>query len=191
MPTDAFAVGERMRQKGTQVSRSDLRQFRITILGPGPCTMRLVAILGPDNDASLRRDCSVEIMGQSFTADDVTALGTLEGLPEALRSSLRARQEAEPSGEIPIPLAEERHHDGSSTMRTSVASIRTAVANATPSCLKSTSLSVAKMANTATITRAALEMTPAVVVIPSARLPPRSTRSRSGRASGGHGRSRS
>ena len=58
--------------------------------------------------------------------------------------------------------------DGSSTMRTTVASMSTAEAKATPSCLKSTSLSVAKIANTATITRAALVMTPAVVVIPSA-----------------------
>ena len=53
-------------------------------------------------------------------------------------------------------------------MRTMVASISTAAASATPSCLKAISLNVAKTENTATITRAALVMTPAVEVMPSA-----------------------
>ena len=62
--------------------------------------------------------------------------------------------------------------DGRSTIRTMVASMSTAEARATPSCLKSISLSVAKMAKTETITSAALVMTPAVEVIPSATASP-------------------
>src|SRR5215218_10520108 len=50
---------------------------------------------------------------------------------------------------------------GSSTARTSVASIRIAAARPTPIILNSSMLSVAKIANTATITAAALVTTPA------------------------------
>ena len=49
-----------------------------------------------------------------------------------------------------------------------VASIRTATASPTPSCLKMSSERVAKIANTAIITTAALVTTPAVVLIPCA-----------------------
>ena len=56
--------------------------------------------------------------------------------------------------------------DGSSTARTIVASIRTAVASPTPICFKKRIESVAKIANTLTITMAALVTTPAVVLIP-------------------------
>ena len=55
---------------------------------------------------------------------------------------------------------------GSSTARTIVASIRIATARPTPICLKSSELSVAKIANTATITIAALVTVPAVARIP-------------------------
>src|SRR5947208_1539092 len=55
---------------------------------------------------------------------------------------------------------------GSRTARTIVASIRIATARPTPICLKSSALSVAKIANTATITIAALVTVPAVALIP-------------------------
>src|SRR3954451_6737836 len=71
---------------------------------------------------------------------------------------------------------------GSSTARTSVASISTATARPTPIILKSSALSVAKIANTAIITTAALETTPAVDLMPwltaSSVFMPRSTASR-------------
>ena len=71
---------------------------------------------------------------------------------------------------------------GSSTARTIVASIRIATARPTPICLNSSSDSVAKIANTATITTAALVTTPAVLLIPCATASsvrmPRSTASR-------------
>jgi hypothetical protein len=54
---------------------------------------------------------------------------------------------------------------GSTTTRTIVASIRIAAASPTPSCLSSICESVAKTANTPTITRAALVTVPAVVLI--------------------------
>ena len=57
---------------------------------------------------------------------------------------------------------------GSSTPRTIVASIRTATARPMPSCLKSSSESVAKIEKTPTITIAALVTTPAVDLMPSA-----------------------
>ena len=56
---------------------------------------------------------------------------------------------------------------GSSTPRTIVASIRIAAASPTPNCLKNSIDSVAKTANTQTITTAALVTTPAVDLIPS------------------------
>ena len=66
-----------------------------------------------------------------------------------------------------------------------VASINTATANPTPICLKSSALRVAKMANTKTITSAALVTTPAVLLIPceiaSSVLIPRSYASRTRR----------
>src|SRR5204862_2871453 len=55
---------------------------------------------------------------------------------------------------------------GSSTPRTRVASIRTATPRPTPSSLKKTRDRVAKTANRATMTTAALVTTPAVVLIP-------------------------
>ena len=71
---------------------------------------------------------------------------------------------------------------GSSTARTSVASMRIAAARPTPIILNSTELSVAKIANTATITIAALVTTPAVERMPCATASsvdsPRSTASR-------------
>ncbi len=57
--------------------------------------------------------------------------------------------------------------DGNSTARTTVASINTAIASPTPSCLNTTAVSVAKIENTATITIAALVTTPAVALIPT------------------------
>lgn len=57
--------------------------------------------------------------------------------------------------------------DGSSTRRTTVASMSTAAARATPSCLKMISFKVANTENTATITTAALVITPAVDVTPA------------------------
>src|SRR5436305_14323377 len=53
---------------------------------------------------------------------------------------------------------------GSSTPRMIVASRRTATASPTPSCLKISSDSVAKIANTEIITAAALVTTPAAVL---------------------------
>src|SRR5947209_7901851 len=53
---------------------------------------------------------------------------------------------------------------GSRTPRTSVASMKTATAKPTPSCLKMTRDKVAKIANTDTITAAALVTTPAVLL---------------------------
>ena len=71
---------------------------------------------------------------------------------------------------------------GSSTARTSVASIRIAAARPTPICFMSCELLRAKVENTATITTAALVTTPAVLLIPWATafsvLMPRSTASR-------------
>ena len=55
---------------------------------------------------------------------------------------------------------------GSSTPRTMVASIRIAAASPTPNCLKNRIDSVAKTANTQTMTTAALVTTPAVDLIP-------------------------
>ena len=55
---------------------------------------------------------------------------------------------------------------GRSTARTMVASIRTATARPTPIILKSIMLRVAKIANTATMTRAALVTTLAVARMP-------------------------
>src|SRR5262249_26966108 len=55
---------------------------------------------------------------------------------------------------------------GSRTPRTSVASIRTAVASPTPNCFIMISDSVPKIENTNTITTAALVTTPAVGLIP-------------------------
>src|SRR6185503_15802282 len=55
---------------------------------------------------------------------------------------------------------------GSSTARTSVASISTATPSPTPSSLKKTSDSVANTPKTAIMTTAALVTTPAVVLIP-------------------------
>ena len=49
-----------------------------------------------------------------------------------------------------------------------VASIRTAAASPTPNCFSSIACSVAKIANTPTITNAALVTTPAVDLIPCA-----------------------
>jgi hypothetical protein len=57
---------------------------------------------------------------------------------------------------------------GSSTARTMVASISTAVARPTPNCFSITTDSVAKIEKTKTITIAALVTTPAVVLIPNA-----------------------
>ena len=57
---------------------------------------------------------------------------------------------------------------GSSTARTIVASMSTAVASPIPSCLNSSSDSVAKMLNTPIITAAALVTTPAEAVTPRA-----------------------
>jgi hypothetical protein len=57
---------------------------------------------------------------------------------------------------------------GSSTARTSVASTRIATDKPTPICLKSSELSVAKIANTPTITIAALVTVEAVALIPYA-----------------------
>ena len=71
---------------------------------------------------------------------------------------------------------------GSSTPRTSVASIRIAAASPTPNCLKISIERVAKIEKTATITIAALVTTPAVDLIPcaiaSSMLAPRSNVSR-------------
>ena len=61
---------------------------------------------------------------------------------------------------------------GSRTPRMIVASSRTATARPTPICLKSSSVSVAKIANTATITTAALVTTPAVFLTPRKPPPP-------------------
>jgi len=72
--------------------------------------------------------------------------------------------------------------DGSRTPRTIVASTRMATASATPNCLNTIALSVAKIENTATITTAALVTTPAVALIECATAcwvaMPRSTPSR-------------
>jgi len=57
--------------------------------------------------------------------------------------------------------------DGSTTARMMVASSRIAAARPTPSCYMSIVLSVAKIENTATITTAALETTPAEPTMPS------------------------
>jgi len=57
---------------------------------------------------------------------------------------------------------------GSRTARTIVASMRIAAARPTPGCLNSIAPSVAKIANTAIITAAALVTTPAVDLMPSA-----------------------
>src|SRR5215204_7374477 len=57
---------------------------------------------------------------------------------------------------------------GNRTARIMVASIRTAAASPTPIILKSSALSVAKIANTNTITTAALVTVPAVLLIPCA-----------------------
>ena len=58
--------------------------------------------------------------------------------------------------------------EGSSTARTTVASISTATARPTPSCLNSSSDNVPKMLNTPTMTAAALVTTPADDVTPRA-----------------------
>ena len=66
-----------------------------------------------------------------------------------------------------------------------VASISTAAARPTPSCLNSSSDSVAKMLNTPTITAAALVTTPADDVTPAGHCRPRRhRRSRAPRGSG-------
>jgi hypothetical protein len=57
--------------------------------------------------------------------------------------------------------------EGSKTIRTTVASMSTANASATPSCLKMISCRPAKSENVAIITVAALVTTPAVAVMPS------------------------
>jgi hypothetical protein len=71
---------------------------------------------------------------------------------------------------------------GSSTARTIVASIRIATARPTPSCFIDWFEPVANAANVTTMTAAALVMTPAVLLMPSATAcsveRPRSTSSR-------------
>jgi dienelactone hydrolase len=71
---------------------------------------------------------------------------------------LETREPLQPAGEIPVPLAERFIVAGSSTARTSVASIRTAAASPTPNCLKNSIESVPKIAKTLTGARGALLM---------------------------------
>jgi hypothetical protein len=72
----------------------------------------------------------------------------------------------EAAREVPVPLAEQFIEAGSSAARTTLASIRIAVARPTPASFTSSCDNVPKIEKTPTITSAALVTPPAVRVIP-------------------------
>ena len=155
-PSGPPRAGDRDREAdphpaGPEQSPAPCAQTIVTNRAPAPRTTR-----GLEGEARGRR-ASAGIgghvgPGRTRAAHDPSRAG----------AAARTRQPRSPSSATTA---------GSATPRTSVASIRTAAARPTPSCLFSATRIVAKIANTATITIAALVTVPPVA--PRPRPPPR------------------
>src|SRR4029453_3713696 len=126
---------------------------------PQACRRCLMRWAGPGQGPAQRGEgdyLPVAAPAISFLAAPPAA-GTAFCLPGSQDSQPRRYQLRSPSSDIAA---------GMSTPRTTVASMSTAAAIATPNILNSISDSVAKMENTATMITAALVTTPALPAIP-------------------------